>query len=265
MNTFAKNNHSKKNRLSENSRSSNKSNQSEKGSSEKNSEKNKSTNQLTSLTILFGMGYATKPDVLRVSNYLSTNPTTKVITVNDLISYDPRTQTNEHKKPKFTEFKDRYLHINVDFKDKRGIKSLVDQINTDHTNDGLEKIAILDYAWLQLDYYQAKYGLNWFMYATKSKEGKCTDLFKIHGMRAIYLPCDKVKSAMKKMVNEYNAQGDKTLTIIGMSRDDSLKYHPLVLSDIMIAEKLNLEQREPNYQMERYLSPDTPFYFVYGN
>jgi hypothetical protein len=85
------------------------------------------------------------------------------------------------------------VHVSADFKTVRGLKTL---IHTIHRLTDERIIIILDYIWLQSNYYLEKYGVNWLT-------EKCTLLLEA-GATQIILPFDNgirtITSAMKAML-----------------------------------------------------------------
>jgi len=110
----------------------------------------------SSILVLFGFSYERASDCVRIEALLKSDPTFKVLSV----ALHPAPVDLEVLGILKKFHPDRYEHVETNFREERGLKRLQEKI----LKVGLPAKGILDYAWLQTNYYKERpqgYGMNW--------------------------------------------------------------------------------------------------------
>lgn len=122
------------------------------------------------------------------------------------------------------------------------------------------KIIVLDYNWLEKDYYELRYGLNW-----EEKVRECFDT--LSELRHCILPCDRfgeLKQMFKITTSKSFDMPIPTNTKLHchlLTESEAVKCHPLVVATRLVKDKLE-EQRVYEPQRARYLAKDYPFLLI---
>lgn len=113
-------------------------------------------------------------------------------------------------------------HLDVNFKLKRGIESLISYLS------GVSNMIVLDYFWLQEGYYNTRYGTNWAK--------KVSLLFGHPETIAVLLPDDKY-GEMSKM-RDGDSGIDKYFTVLELDKAKSELLNPLVFATVACKDEL---------------------------
>lgn len=216
--------------------------------------------------VFLAMSFERDSDIERIESFLCCFPDVKVLSV------------SVHPAPMQAEldvlgvlrkyWPSRYEHIETDFHEERGLERLAIKLSS----EGLTSSCLLDYAWLQSNYYkeQGRYGMNWLPMKIESyrkwTDGKVLRLLKA-GVSEFFLPVDIGGNAVEMILRyERSISADRAsaprVRIDTVSMQRCRKFHPLVRSDFSIAEKLTGMARDPEMQINRYLNPLAPFVHI---
>lgn len=113
---------------------------------------------------------------------------------------------------------DDNIHINSYFGSKRSTKSIARRIVEIKGKRSFSKVTvILDYFWLQKNYYDTNYKMEWLsrkMFKDeRTMDGVCFQLIQA-GVDEILLPFDKESSDLRSMISRYNSTRDKNILTI---------------------------------------------------
>lgn len=144
-------------------------------------------------------------------------------------------------------------------------KGIIDKWKSTRSNKNtnLEVTMVLDYFWLQTNYYYERYGMNWLTRSRRVKLGECYKMLD-RGVDQIFLPVDggehnRSGENMLEMLEKFNEASDST-KLVNLERvelDDNPLY---VASNNISDEEYHEADRSSNKDAVRfYLPTSEPF------
>lgn len=144
---------------------------------------------------------------------------------------------------------------NMDALFKRSVTSILNAVKKHQPT-----ILVLDYNWLEKDYYELRYGLNWV-------DKVCECFNTLSKLRHCILPCDRfgeLKQMFEIKTSESFDMPKRTNTKLHchlLTESEAINCHPLVVATRLVEDKLE-EQRVYEPQRARYLAKDFPFLLI---
>lgn len=121
-------------------------------------------------------------------------------------------------------------------------------------------IIVLDYNWLEKDYYKNRYGLNWV-----DKVSECFNT--LSELRHCILPCDRFGELKQMFKIKTSKSFDMPISAHTklychlLTESEAINCHPLVVATRLVKDKLQ-EQRVYESQRAKYLAKDFPFLLI---